>query len=92
MLTLGEIQEKLRVDTINCLNLIDCLVGLKIKINKIEKINNKMRVKESNDHYEEEKNQLARKCLTEIDALNTKMKVIEKKFLRSIENNRSDSY
>ena len=92
MLTLGEIHEKLRVDTINCLKLIDCLVGLKITINKIEKINNKMRVKESNDDYEEEKNELARKSLTEIDAVKTKMKIIEKIFLRSIENNRSESY
>ena len=80
LLTLGEIQEKPRVDTINCLNLIDCLVCLKITISKIEKINNKMRVKESNGDYEEKKNQLARKCLTEIDALKPKMKIIEKFF------------
>ena len=51
MSTLGEIQEKLRVGTINCLNLIDCLVGLKITIKKInnkkinDKINNKMGLK-----------------------------------------------
>ena len=51
-----------------------------------------MRVKESNGDYEEKKNQLARKCLTEIDALKPKMKIIEKFFLRSIENNRSESY
>ena len=54
MSTLGEIQKKLRVGTINCLNLIDCLVGLKITINKInnkkinDKINNKMVLKKIN--------------------------------------------
>ena len=45
MSTLGEIHEKLRLDTINYLDLIDCLVDLKVTINKIEKNNNKMRLK-----------------------------------------------
>ena len=45
MPTIAEIPEKIRLDKISRPDLIDCLVNLKIIADKIEKINNNMRLK-----------------------------------------------